>query len=269
MVVQVNSAIASSHQNPSPRVNVPRKGDELPPISDFSIDGILAAIQPDIEGTMEAIAEIMGRSRLTLANEYGSHMPPQGEIRNSLLPVEENYSNEQFAGDNIIIVPDGASLVDGSHTGSAAYGLLERLRITPQRRNDLSPTLERRSPTTPHSLLNNGARATEPTISEMFLSAGANDRPASSPGLSDDNHTFLYDDTMMLDRNFAPQLQSPDLSMQTRMQNLSLVSDLRGLATWLNRERREPVRNQENAEARLRAILERHSQNDTGPDLCE
>ena len=174
------------------------KRDELPPVSDFAIDGILSAIQPDIEGTIDAIAEIMGRSRLSLANEYDSHMPPQGEIRansrSALLPVEEaSLSNEQLAADNVIIVPEDASLIDGSHGGSAAYGLLERLRVSPRaRRIDLmaprtlsSPAVleeveEPRSPTN-RTLLNTGARAIEPTISATYVSAGANDRLASSP----------------------------------------------------------------------------------------
>jgi hypothetical protein len=112
--------------------------DELPPASDYSIESILAAIEPEIEGTIDAIAEIMGRSRLALANEYDSHLPPQGEIRASthpaLLPVEEaSSSNERLAADNVIIVPEDASLVDGSNAGSAAYGLLERLRVAPRR----------------------------------------------------------------------------------------------------------------------------------------
>jgi hypothetical protein len=147
VIVLVNSADASAHQNPAPRTscffpNMDNK-DKLPPVSDFSIEGILAAIEPEIEGTIDAIAEIMGRSRLALANEYDSHMPPQGEIRATshppLLPVEEaSSSNERLAADNVIIVPEDASVVDGSNTGSAAYGLLERLRAAPRPRRQRS-----------------------------------------------------------------------------------------------------------------------------------
>jgi hypothetical protein len=147
VIVPVHSADASAHQNPAPRTSrffpSMNKKDELPPVSDFSIEGILAAIEPEIEGTIDAIAEIMGRSRLTLANEYDSHMPPQGEIRAGshppLLPVEEaSSSNERLAADNVIIVPEDASLVDGSNAGSAAYGLLERLRAAPRPRRQRS-----------------------------------------------------------------------------------------------------------------------------------
>ena len=147
VIVRVHSADASAHQNPAPRTSrffpTMSNKDELPPVSDFSIEGILAAIEPEIEGTIDAIAEIMGRSRLTLANEYDSHMPPQGEIRATshppLLPVEEaSSSNERLAADNVIIVPEDASLVDGSNAGSAAYGLLERLRAAPRPRRQRS-----------------------------------------------------------------------------------------------------------------------------------
>jgi hypothetical protein len=70
-------------------------------------------------------------------------MPPQGEIRAAshppLLPVEEaSSSNERLAADNVIIVPEDASVVDGSNAGSAAYGLLERLRATPRPRRQRS-----------------------------------------------------------------------------------------------------------------------------------
>lgn len=267
------------------------KRDELPPVSDFTIDGILSAIQPDIEGTLDAIAEIMGRSRLSLANEYDSHMPPQGEIRASsrsaLLPVEEaSSSNEQLAADNVIIVPEDASLIDGSHGGSAAYGLLERLRVSPRRRrSDLrltralsSPAVledfeEPRSPTSPRMFLNSGARPTEPTVSETYLSAGANDRLASSPiVVAETERPFYYDDSNLLEELSEPQSPGQVQSIQTRMQNLSLISDLRGLAAWLHRDRRGNPKIEENAETRLRMILERnvqHGESVQNDDFCK
>lgn len=149
VIVPAHSAVASAHQNPAPQISrvsdVMPDEDQLPPVSDFSIEGILVAIEPEIEGTIDAIAEIMGRSRLTLANEYDSHLPPQGEIRatthSPLLTVEEaSSSNERLAADNVIIVPEDASLFDGSNAGSAAYRLLERLRAPPRPRRQRSDT---------------------------------------------------------------------------------------------------------------------------------
>ena len=67
---------------PSPRqTRLP--GDpirDLPPPSAFSFQEILAAIDPEIRASIDSIAEICGRSKLSLSNEYGAHRPPQGEL---------------------------------------------------------------------------------------------------------------------------------------------------------------------------------------------
>ena len=109
---------------------------ELPPVQEYSIQGILAAIQEDIEEDVNAISEILGRSRLVLADQHESHLPPQGEIRAANNPLqavaEASSSNERLAAtDDVLILREDASLVDGSHTGSAAYGLLERAQVNP------------------------------------------------------------------------------------------------------------------------------------------
>ena len=114
--------------------------DELPPLEEFSIRGILAAIAEDIEEDVNAISEILGRSRLVLADQHDSQMPPQGEIRAMSSPLqavaEASASNERLAAgaDDVLILQEDASLVEGSHTGSAAYGLLERLQTVPRTR---------------------------------------------------------------------------------------------------------------------------------------
>lgn len=53
---------------------------DLPPLSAFSFSEILAAIDPDVRSSIDTIAEICGKSKLSLANEYGSHMPPHGHL---------------------------------------------------------------------------------------------------------------------------------------------------------------------------------------------
>lgn len=53
---------------------------ELPPLESFSFQDILKEIDPDIKVSIDAIAEIYGRSKLSLADEYGSHRPPLGGI---------------------------------------------------------------------------------------------------------------------------------------------------------------------------------------------
>ena len=71
---------------------------ELPSDEEFSIDGILRAIEPNIQTTLDSIAQIYGRSKLSLANEYSSHIAPLGEIRappGYLLPVDEASSDQE------------------------------------------------------------------------------------------------------------------------------------------------------------------------------
>jgi hypothetical protein len=113
------------------------KKNELPPIHEFSIQGILAAIAEDVEEDINAVSEILGRSRLVLADQHESHLPPQGEIRATSSPLqavaEASSSNERLAAtDDVLILREDASLVEGSHSGSAAYGLLERLQTVPR-----------------------------------------------------------------------------------------------------------------------------------------
>ncbi|KAF2448628.1 hypothetical protein P171DRAFT_428672 [Karstenula rhodostoma CBS 690.94] len=52
----------------------------LPSVDDFSFSAVLRAVDPEIRDAIDAIAEICARSRLSLADEYDAHLPPQGEI---------------------------------------------------------------------------------------------------------------------------------------------------------------------------------------------
>ncbi|KAE8144590.1 hypothetical protein BDV25DRAFT_166475 [Aspergillus avenaceus] len=98
------------------RSETPNRGPGLPSDDDFSIDGILRAIEPNIRQTLDSIGEICGRSKLSLANEYGSHIAPLGEIRaqpGGLMPVDEASSeHERQAGDNVVIYDDDRSAID-------------------------------------------------------------------------------------------------------------------------------------------------------------
>ncbi|KAJ5495251.1 hypothetical protein N7539_000367 [Penicillium diatomitis] len=87
-------------------------GPPLPSDEDFSIDSILQAIDADITGTLDSIAEICGRSKLSLSNEYDSHIAPLGEIRASsaggLGPVNEASAMDadRAADENVMMVED-------------------------------------------------------------------------------------------------------------------------------------------------------------------
>ncbi|KAE8355794.1 hypothetical protein BDV28DRAFT_128386 [Aspergillus coremiiformis] len=118
----------------------PTRGAELPSDEDFSIDGILRAIEPNIRHTLDSIGEICGRSKLSLANEYGSHIAPLGEIRappGGLMPVDEASSeHERQATDNVVIYDDDPSLMDGRDNSSLTHsGLMENFRHSTTSRN--------------------------------------------------------------------------------------------------------------------------------------
>ena len=115
---------------------------KLPPISEYSFEGIWSTVRADVEEDINAIAEIWGQHRLVLADQHESHLPPQGEIRAPITGLgavaEASASTERLGGSaedmNVMIADLDASLVDGSNTGSAAYGLLERLQAMPRTR---------------------------------------------------------------------------------------------------------------------------------------
>ncbi|KAL1597018.1 endodeoxyribonuclease [Paraconiothyrium brasiliense] len=68
-------------QNPSAlSAGLAARTERLPSIEDFSFSAILRAVDPEIRDAIDAIAEICARSRLSLADEYDAHLPPQGEI---------------------------------------------------------------------------------------------------------------------------------------------------------------------------------------------
>lgn len=70
-----------SSQNPSAlSAGLADRTERLPSIEDFSFSAILRAVDPEIRDAIDAIAEICARSRLSLADEYDAHLPPQGEI---------------------------------------------------------------------------------------------------------------------------------------------------------------------------------------------
>lgn len=58
-----------------------RRMQALPPIASFTFAEILrSADSADLQSAIDGIAEICAKNRMSLADEYGSHLPPQGEI---------------------------------------------------------------------------------------------------------------------------------------------------------------------------------------------
>ncbi|KAI7974640.1 hypothetical protein EIK77_003788 [Talaromyces pinophilus] len=106
---------------------------DLPAVEEFGIDAILRAIEPDIRSTLDSIAEICGRSKLSLANEYGSHIAPFGEVNpppGNLLAIQETAADSMEAstdadGHIVIVDDDNENDLYGS-----PLGLLDDLRQT-------------------------------------------------------------------------------------------------------------------------------------------
>ena len=118
---------------------------ELPPLEAFSFQEILQSISSDIRVPIERIAEICGKSKMSLANEYSSHMPPHAEFttptfqrandsldavfRHRLLPVEEASSSHErlWEGKDQEDDGPGRNLHDKRHSRakSASWALLD------------------------------------------------------------------------------------------------------------------------------------------------
>ncbi|MCJ1278228.1 hypothetical protein MMC21_006043 [Puttea exsequens] len=75
-----------------PTTTSPRGSPVPPPLGDFSFSDILASLGPDADASIDAIAEICGKSKMSLAEEHSSHLPPQGnmsiQVRREASPAE-------------------------------------------------------------------------------------------------------------------------------------------------------------------------------------
>jgi hypothetical protein len=91
----------------------------LPPIAAFSFADILrAADSTDFQSAIDGIAEICAKNRLSLAEEYGSHLPPVGEITavtTEIISVRQQHGRFGMRR-ALTSVPEASS---GSSDGSA------------------------------------------------------------------------------------------------------------------------------------------------------
>lgn len=62
------------------KTRVGAESPQLPPLESFSIQDILTSIGPEAEASIDAIAEICGRSKMSLADEHSSHRPPHVQL---------------------------------------------------------------------------------------------------------------------------------------------------------------------------------------------
>ncbi|KAF2774006.1 hypothetical protein EJ03DRAFT_73768 [Teratosphaeria nubilosa] len=72
-----NTGISTS----APRAHLAAELHALPPISSYAFADILRTANcPDLQHAIDGIAEICAKNRMSLADEYSSHLPPLGEI---------------------------------------------------------------------------------------------------------------------------------------------------------------------------------------------
>lgn len=248
------------------------KNTSLPALEEFSIQGILSAIDEDIEGDLAVISEVLGRSRFVLADQYESQMAPLGEIRGVGIDVIGEEEEVPRTADDVMILREDASLVDGSNSGSAAYGLLERLQAVPRMtgdgvdrifsdevastavhnaqhvENSPAPLIvtETREPTATRP--DGPARA---VVSETYLSAEADGVSSGMVPIVSEagRHYPLYThgDTDLF--NTAILRESP-----TPARRGGYVSGFDGITNWLSRRTSGA---ELDAEARLRGLLNR------------
>jgi hypothetical protein len=103
---------------PTPSGSPSGRSHVLPPIAAFSFAEILRrADNADFQSAIDGIAEICAKNRMSLAEEYGSHLPPVGEITavsTDCTPVRQQHGRLNMRR-ALTSVPEASS---GSSDGS-------------------------------------------------------------------------------------------------------------------------------------------------------
>lgn len=89
----------------------------LPPISAYTFASILrtADTTPEFQAAIDGIAEICAKNRMSLADEYASHLPPLGEITAATTTTIRPHLLRPGIRRPLTSVPEGSS---GSSQGS-------------------------------------------------------------------------------------------------------------------------------------------------------
>ena len=134
---------------------------ELPSLESFSFQDILKEIDPEIKVSVDAIAEIYGRSKLSLADEYGSHRPPLGDFHalpspdqaafpevsqaSRLEPVEE--STPGHSRRHSLALVGTSTPTKSSLSGTIVAAIPNTTSVSQQRRQSASASLDSRADT--------------------------------------------------------------------------------------------------------------------------
>ncbi|KAK3714815.1 hypothetical protein LTR37_007550 [Vermiconidia calcicola] len=101
----------------SPTTRSMRGSKALPPVSAFAFADILrTADSADFQSAIDGVAEICAKNRMSLADEYSSHMPPLGEITTTTSVSARPHPLRPNMRTALTSVPEGSS---GSSEGSS------------------------------------------------------------------------------------------------------------------------------------------------------
>ncbi|KAJ5947561.1 hypothetical protein N7466_000576 [Penicillium verhagenii] len=224
-----------------PRTSAPTRspGPPLPSDKDFSIESILQAIEPDIRGTLDSIADICGRSKLSLANEYGSHIAPLGEIRappGGLVPVEEVSTSDERRDEGVVIFDDDPNLMamDASRDTNpfSYYRYIENLRQAAsalERNGEPGPTVSAPSVRTRSAAVNNHtAVLSEPDVVNLPNTRDFISRPKHSGRDLLAKHITPQDESVPQD--IATHAVVSEVHLEARAEEGHLSGDVGGFA---------------------------------------
>ncbi|KAK4544164.1 hypothetical protein LTR36_004374 [Oleoguttula mirabilis] len=102
-----------------PATSAPSRHSEiqaLPPVSSYAFADILRSADcPEFQHAIDGIAEICAKNRMSLADEYASHLPPLGEITAATSVAAKPHLLRPGVRRPLTSVPEGSS---GSSEGS-------------------------------------------------------------------------------------------------------------------------------------------------------
>jgi len=153
----------------------------LPPIAAFSFADILrAADSADLQSAIDGIAEICAKNHMSLAEEYGSHLPPVGEITaisTDYTPVRQQNGRTNLRR-ALTSVPEVSS---GSSDGSIKARSRGILGFRPRQEVMRRPMRSVRISSTGRTIPVCGTSAVSMSVQEDYTSFGLESSRASQP----------------------------------------------------------------------------------------
>lgn len=109
----------------APRKPSDRDAAALPPISSYAFADILRSVDGsrEFQLAIDGIAEICAKTRLSLADEYGAHLPPLGEITTTSANTPRPQPPRPGMRRVLTSVPEASS---GSSEGSSRKSTIKR-----------------------------------------------------------------------------------------------------------------------------------------------